>query len=244
VTASAGGRFLRGARDALVLPAWVIGFSLSGIGPLAREVGHPIEIAMASTLLVWAGPAQVLFYGSIAAGAAWGTIALAVCLSSLRFLPMTVSILPLLRRPGQGAFEQALLAHYVTVTTWTESLRRLPDLPVEGRVPYYLGFSNACILVSAGMTGVGYLLSGALPLTLGAGLLFLTPVFFTLSLTAGARALPDAVALVLGFALTPLATLLAGRGFDTLLTGVVAGTVAYLIGRARRRPADFEALPP
>ena len=79
MTASSRGLFLLGFRDAAVLPAWVIGFSLSGIGPLAREVGHPIEIAMASTLLVWAGPAQVLFYGSIAAGAAWGTIGLAVC---------------------------------------------------------------------------------------------------------------------------------------------------------------------
>ena len=135
MTGAAVRHLLRGARDAVTLPAWVIGFSLSGIGPLAREVGHPIEVAMASTLLVWAGPAQVLFYGSIAAGATWGTIALAVCLSSLRFLPMTVSLLPLLRRPGQGALEQALLSHYVTVTTWTENLRRLPGLPVEGRVP-------------------------------------------------------------------------------------------------------------
>ena len=39
-----------------------------GIGSLARDVGYPVDVAVLSTILVWAGPSQVLFFASIAAG--------------------------------------------------------------------------------------------------------------------------------------------------------------------------------
>lgn len=226
--------FLRGARDALTLPAWVVGLALLGVGSLAYDVGHPVAAAVLSTILIWAGPAQVIFYGGLASGTALPLIAIAVCLSSIRFLPMTMSILPLLRRPGQGIAMQLLIAHYVAVTVWVESLRKLPDLDEDQRLAYYFGFANTCIATSAAMTALGFYLSTALALPFVAGLLFLTPVFFTLSLIAGARSRLDWSALVLGAALAPLFGLLVGKDFDLLLTGIVGGTAAYLIGRKRR----------
>jgi predicted branched-subunit amino acid permease len=228
--------FLRGLIDALLLPAWVVGIALIGVGSLARDVGYPMGVAVLSTLLVWAGPAQVLFFGAIAAGAAWSAIALAVGFSSLRFLPMTVSLLPLLRRPGQGTLMQMFLAHFVAVTVWTEGLRRLPAMPVEQRVGYYLGFGLACIGLSCLGTALGYLLVGQVPKPVAAALLFMSPLFFLLSLVAGLRRMPDAVAVVLGFALTPVATYLIPGGFDLIVAGLIAGTVAFGLGR-RRRPA-------
>ena len=57
----AGGAFLRrGARDALVLPAWIVGTSLLGIGSLARDAGFPAGAAVVSTVFIWAAPAQAL----------------------------------------------------------------------------------------------------------------------------------------------------------------------------------------
>ncbi|WP_052340891.1 AzlC family ABC transporter permease [Salinarimonas rosea] len=226
---------LRGVRDALVLPAWVVGFALVGVGSLAQDVGHPLGAAMLSTLLIWAGPAQVVFYGSLAAGVALPLIAAAICLSSIRFLPMTIALMPLLRRPGQGLLAQIAIAHYIAVTVWVESLRRLPRMPAEERLPYYLGFANACLLTTTALTGVGWFLSGTLPAPLASGLLFITPVYFTLALAAGARTAVDVTAIVLGFALAPAFGYLVGRDFDLLLTGLVGGTIAYLVGRARRR---------
>jgi len=226
--------FLRGVRDALALPAWIVGLALLGVGSLAHDVGHPIGAAVLSTLLIWAGPAQVIFYGGLASGTALPLIAVAVCLSSIRFLPMTMSMLPLLRRPNQSIAMQFLIAHYVAVTVWVEGLRRLPDLDPDQRIAYYFGFANACIIISAAMTGLGYYLSTALALPLVAGLLFLTPVFFTLSLIAGARNRLDWSALALGALLAPLFGVLVGKDFNLLLTGVIGGTVAYLIGRKRR----------
>ena len=229
-----GSVFLRGVRDALALPAWIVGLSLLGVGSLARDVGHPAEAAMLSTLLIWAAPAQVILYGGLATGTALPAIAAAVCLSSIRFLPMTMSLLPLLRRPGQGLVVQLLVAHYTAVTVWVEGLRRLPALPPEERLPYHLGFANAVLGLSAVLTYLGYYLVGALPVPLAAALLFLTPVFFTIALAAGAQAVADWLAIGLGFALAPLFGVLVGRDFDLLLTGLIGGTLAYGVGRGRR----------
>jgi predicted branched-subunit amino acid permease len=227
--------FFRGIKDALSLPAWVVGLSVLGIGGLARDVGHPAGAALMSTLLMWAGPAQVILYGGLAAGAALPAIALAVCLSSIRLLPMTMSVLPLLRRPGHGIGIQLLAAHYVAVTVWVESLRRLPSMPVEQRFSYFLGFANTTLSVSSLLTFLGYYLAGALPTPFAAGLLFLTPVFFTISLSAGARSVADWSAISMGFLVTPMFTMTVGRDLDLLATGIFGGTAAYLIGRIRGR---------
>ena len=238
--------FRRGAFDALALPAWIVALSLVGVGSLARDVGYPLPVAMLSTLLVWAGPSQVLFFGSIATGAAWSAIALTVAFASLRFLPMTVALLPLLRQPGQGVVTQAHLAHYTAVTVWAESLRRLPDIPPERRVPYFLGFANACIWLSAGSTALGYLAVGAVPVPVAAGLLFLSPVFFMVSIVAGARRIADYAAIILGFVLAPVFDRLIGGGFDLIMAGLAGGGVAFMmrrVGRDRGTPRGGEGAP-
>ncbi|KRE13495.1 hypothetical protein ASE63_18685 [Bosea sp. Root381] len=227
---------LAGMRDALSLPAWVVGFGLVGIGSLARDVGYPVEVAVLSTILVWAGPSQVIFFASIATGAAWSAIALAIGFASLRFLPMTVAIMPLLQRPGQSVRMQLLLAHYVAVTAWTEGLRRLPGMPPHQRVVYFLAFANTCMLVSSIGTFLGYYLLGELPIPLAAGLLCLTPIFFLASLSAGLRHRGDIVAIVLGLALAPICDRFIGGGFDLIVAGLVAGTIAFFFRPRKRGP--------
>ena len=225
----------RGARDALSLPAWIVGVSLLGIGSLARDAGVPAGAAVLSTVIMWAGPAQTIFFASIAAGAGLPVVAFAVTLSSIRLLPMTMAILPLLRRPGQGLAVQLAAAHFIAVTMWVEGLRRLPPLPVAERVPYFFGFAHACLVVCTVTTYVGYFLLGALPLPLAAGLLFLTPIFFTVSLVAGANGMADWAAMLLGSALAPFFNVLLGKDFDLLAAGLIGGTAAYAFGKLRRR---------
>lgn len=226
---------LAAARDALSYPAWLVGFGLVGIGSLARDVGYSVDVAVLSTILVWAGPSQVIFFASIAAGAAWSAIALSVAFASLRFLPMTVALLPLLRRPRQGLGLQLLLAHYVAVTAWAEGLRRLPAVPEHHRVTYYLAFANTCMLVSSIGTFCGYYLLGQLALPLAAGLLCLTPLFFLVSLSAGIRHRGDALAMALGLAIAPVLHLTLDSSFDLIITGLIGGTVAFLLRPGSRR---------
>jgi predicted branched-subunit amino acid permease len=152
----------------------------------------------------------------------------------MRFLPMTLAILPLMRRPGQGLVTQIAAAHLVAVTTWVEGLRRMPKMPVPDRLPYFLGFALACIAVSAAATYVGFFLVGALPVPLAAALLFLTPVFFSVSLVAGAQGTGDWTAILLGVGLAPAFNAVLGKDFDLLATGLIGGSAAYLVGRGRR----------
>jgi predicted branched-subunit amino acid permease len=235
--ASARAAFRRGGRDALSLPAWVLGLSILGIGSLARDAGFPAGAAVLSTAVIWAGPAQAIFFASIAAGTSLPVVAFAVTLSSIRLLPMTVAILPLLRRPGQGILTQLAAAHFIAVTMWVECLRRLPPLAPAERVPYFFGFALVLLVVCTATTYIGYFLLGALPIALAAGLLFLTPIFFTVSLVAGAQSLSDWVAMILGAVLAPGLQLVVGKDLDLLAAGLLGGSAAYAAGRVRRRSA-------
>ena len=226
--------FRAGILHGLGLPAFVLMASLIGVGGLTRDIGFPMWAGVLSTLLIWAGPAQVLLFGSLAAGASLPAIAIAVSLSSIRFLPMVVSLIPLLRGPRVGTFKLLIAAHFVAVTSWTEGRRLLPDMPVPERYPFYLGFALTIMAAAAFATGMGYYLIGALPGPLAAALLFTTPMFFTLSLVAGAKAIGDWLALALGFMLAPVSTVMVGGDFDLLVVGLMGGTLAYLIQRSHR----------
>ncbi|MDB5592519.1 AzlC family ABC transporter permease [Enterovirga sp.] len=229
---------LGGIRDAALGPAWIVGFSLLGVGSLARDAGHPIGAAMLSTVAIWAAPAQLILYAGIASGGLLLAAAISVALSAIRLLPMTIAILPLLRRPGQSLLTQLGLAHLVAATAWIEGMRRLPTMPEERRVPFFVGFALTCMAISTAMTAAGFLLVGALPRPLAAAILCLTPIYFTVAMTGAARHRGDWAAIGLGLGLLPVAQLLIGRDYDILAVGLVGGTAAYLVDRASQgRPA-------
>lgn len=232
------GWFWKGLRDGIGVPALLLMTTMCGIGGLVRDVGFPVWAGTLSTLLIWAGPAQVILFGAIAAGASLPATAFAIALSSARFLPMTVSILPLVRRGDAGLFSILLASHFVSMTTWVEGLRRLPFVPDRGRMPYFLGYGTMILGAGAIMTHVGYYLYALLPTFLVAGFLFTTPLFFSSAMLASARSIADWLALAVGFFLTPFVAPYLPAGFDFLIIGVLGGTLAYLVHRrARAREA-------
>ena len=227
--------FAEGVRQAMSGPAFFVAVAMIGVGGLARVAGFPAGAAFASTLLIWAGPAQVLFFGAIAAGTALPAVALSISLSSIRFLPMCLTILPMLRTKRTRFLTLFVAAHFVAVTVWAESLRRLPDIERNARLPFFFGFAIACILNTAAFTTLGYYLTVALPTPLGIGVLFLTPVYFLSTLVRNARSPIDWLAMLFGLALSPLTQAWVGGGFDLFVLGAVGGTGAYVAGRALDR---------
>jgi predicted branched-subunit amino acid permease len=228
---------LAGMRDALGLASITIAFSLVGIGGLARDVGYPMLAGALSSALMWAGPAQVLLFGSIAAGTALPLIAVAILFSSLRFFPMTMSIMPLLNEPRRPTWQLLPAAHLVSITNWVEGMRRLPSLPAAERYPYFCGFGLTVLASGTLATAAGYHLVAALPPALAAALLFTTPMFFTVNLVAGARTLLDAVPILFSTFIIIIAPFMIGRDYDLMVAGLVGGTAAYLIMRRQRRRA-------
>ncbi len=225
---------LAGVRAALALPAWIVGFSFMGVGSLARDAGHPIAAAMLSTVLIYAAPAQLILYTSLAGGGLVIAAGIAVGFSAIRLLPMTLAIMPYLRRPGQSVATQWLLVHPVAATIWIENMRSLPGMEPAARVPFYAGFALVCMSICVAMTGLGYGLVGALPVPLAAGLLCLTPIYFTIAMAGGAQRIGDWLAIGLGLGLLPVAQAVVGSDFDLLVAGLLGGTAAYGIDRVQR----------
>jgi predicted branched-subunit amino acid permease len=227
----------QGVRDALGLASITICFSLIGIGGLVRDIGYPMTAGALSTALMWAGPAQVLLFGSLAAGTALPLIALAILFSSLRFFPMTISIMPLLNEPRRPVWQLMLAAHLVSITNWVEGMRRLPDMPSVERYPYFCGFGMTVLVSGTVATAVGYYLIGALSPVLAAALLFTTPMFFTVNLTAAAKTALDALPILLSVIIILMAPFTIGTDYDLMTAGLIGGTIAYLVERRMRRRA-------
>lgn len=208
--------------------------SLIGVGGLARDVGYPMGAGVLSTILIWAAPGQMVLFGAIAAGASLPAAAIAVSLSSVRFLPMCVALLPMMRRPGTPTWQLLLISHYVAITAWVHSMRVMPNMPPEERIPYFLAFSNTVLIAATIATGAGYYLIGQLPTAFAAGLLLTSPLFFLVNMVASARQAVDWLALGFGFGIAPIAIALVPAGLDLLVEGLVGGTLAYLVHRLIR----------
>jgi predicted branched-subunit amino acid permease len=203
-----------------------------GIAALAQDYGFSLAWLMASTVLVWAGPSQVIMISALGAGATLFETAVAVTLSCVRFLPMVVALLPLMKGPRTRTRDLLLPAHFTAASMWVESFRLLPGVPPERRVAYCNGLGVG--FMSCGLIGciIGYLLTASLPPLLTAALLFLTPMSFLVSTARNARSLTDRLALALGLIICPL-LVYAEIGLDLMWTGIIAGTAAYGVHRAR-----------
>ncbi|MFC7052713.1 AzlC family ABC transporter permease [Hansschlegelia quercus] len=228
--------FWSGARGALSVPGFVLYGSFFGFGAMTHDFGWPIWAAGLSTLLIWAAPGQLVLAGALASGAGIGASALAVSISAVRLLPMVVAILPVLKTPQTRFGTRLLAAHYVAVTAWFEGQRRTQVMPREGRMPYFLGLANGLVAGSAVATVSGHAAAGVLPPALAIGLLGLTPVYFLLSLERGAHGVGERVAIVVGLVMAPFVSQMS-PSFDLLWTGIIGGTLSFLIDRtvARRR---------
>src|SRR4051794_39436710 len=111
-----------------------------GLGALAHEVGFSFWWMALSTMLIWAAPAQVILVSTLHTAALF-EVALAVTLSSVRFLPMVAAILPVMRRPGVRQRDLILPMHLTAISVWVEGTRLLPLMP--GRAPHRI-LQRAC----------------------------------------------------------------------------------------------------
>jgi predicted branched-subunit amino acid permease len=213
--------------------AYVLIGTYIGIAALAHDFGFSLWWVMASTVLVWAGPAQLILVSALGSGATAVETALAVALSSARLLPMVISLLPVLRQPTTRLRELALPAHLTAVSLWIEALRLLPAMPRERRIPFANGLGLSFMLAAHVGTCIGFYLAAALPPLLTAGLLFLTPMSFLISTVRNCRLLVDWLALAFGLVLGPLLAIWE-VGLDLLWTGIVSGSLAYGVHRLRQ----------
>lgn len=226
--------FFAGARAACFsVMSYVLIGTYIGIAALAHDFGFSVWWVMASTVLVWAGPGQVILISSLGTGAPLIEAVVACSLSSARLLPMVISLLPIMRSPDTPLHKLLLPAHLTAVSMWIELQRLLPAVPREARIAFGNGLGLAFMMAAHVGTVVGFYLATSLPSWLTAGMLFITPMSFLISTTRNCRLLMDWLALAFGLVVGPV---LAWQqvGLDILWTGLGAGTAAYALHRLRK----------
>jgi predicted branched-subunit amino acid permease len=205
-----------------------------GIGALAHDSHFSLGWVLGSTVLVWAGPAQIILISMLGSGATAVQAAIAVTVSAIRLFPMVVSVLPLMKTPQTKRRHLVLATHFIAVTLWVECYRLLPKVPHERRIAFTHGLGCGRLTVCLVATTLGYGLAANLPPLFAAAILLLTPLAFLLSTARNCKQVSDVLALVLGIALYPLVSML-HTGVDILISGVTAGTIAYGVHWWRER---------
>jgi predicted branched-subunit amino acid permease len=225
---------VQGAREAAGVPAAVLAAGYMGFGALAAGNGLPLDYAVASTLVIWALPGQLMLVEAAALDASFVAIVLTVALSSARFLPMTVVLMPLMRHARHRGWHYYVAAQLLSLTGWTAAMVRLPDLERGERLAWLYGFASVCLGASALATAAGYLVADLLTPLARAGLVFMAPMYYLLILLGGIRDRPVAVALACGAVLGPLTHLVTPQ-WSVLAGGLIGGTLAWLVLRGARR---------
>jgi len=202
-----------------------------GIGALAHDFGFSLAWMVLSTLLIWAAPAQLILISTLGT-AALVEVALAVTLSSVRFLPMVAALLPTLRSAGTRQRDLLLPMHMTAISVWVEGMRLVPTRPRAERVAFYNGLGAGLMLAAVIASATGYYLAARLPPLLAAALLFFTPLAILMVAARNSRTLLDGLAFGLGLVVGPMVAA-SKIGLDLMWTGLIAGTIAYVVHRIR-----------
>jgi 4-azaleucine resistance transporter AzlC len=174
--ASPFSEFLAGARDTFPLIVGAIPFGLI-FGALALNSGLSFGGAMAMSLFVFAGSAQFIAAGLLAAGTQWPVIVLTTFVVNLRHILYSATLAPHLRRLSQHW--QIPLAFWLTDETFVivaERYSRSSASPY--RHWYYLGSAIFMYFNWQVCTFLGLTIGQYLPNAAGWGLDFAMPVTF------------------------------------------------------------------
>jgi predicted branched-subunit amino acid permease len=214
------------------VPSAVLIAGFVGFGALAAAQAIPLPIAVASTAVIWALPGQLIFVEMHTLDAPVVATVIAVMLSSARFLPMTMMLMPEVRDPAHKPWKYYVAAQLLSLSGWTMAVVRFPEMPRERRLPWLYGFTLVLMAVSALSTAAGYLGADRLPPLVRLGLVFMVPMYYLLILTGAVRERVAALGLACGAVAGPLAYVVSPE-WSVPLGGIAGGTVAYALLRKR-----------
>ncbi len=241
-----------GIIEALGVPAAVLGAGFLGYGSLVADAGYSVWMMLMATFAIWALPGQLVLLEMAGGGAALTATVFAVSLSAARFLPMTLTLMVLMRERsgGRRLWHFLVAAQLVSMTTWAVAMQRFSDphpktatehalrTDIAARWYYFVGFSTLCISAAAICGVIGVLLIGALPPLARFGLALLTPLYFFVTLVGEARSRMQVLAL-LGGAISALVLQTLSSNWSLLGAGLIGGTIAWWCRKpATPKPTD------
>ena len=225
--------FAHGAANIISLPAIILMSVFVGYGGIAREAGLTLGQTAFSVPTIWAFPSHLLLVAGISSGASLIAVAFAVTLASIRMMPMTMALIPEIRTPRSRLWQLWAVSNFVAITAWVHTLQRAPELPREGRLPYFIGFAFTLSMASMLVASITFVLSAQFPVLLMASLYFLTPLYFAISIWRSSRYLGEYAALFAGLLLGPVLAMWTSD-FNILLAGLLGGLIGYGVHRVQK----------
>ncbi len=221
--------FQKAILDSLSLPVFILLTTMMGFGSLAQSVGFSPEMSALATALIWGLPGQLAMVELTTTGQDLVAIIFACSLANARFFPMVVSFIPSMTRDRSSFPKLALYAQLLSINSWAVCLRKFPEIDPDYRQLYFMVFAISILTAAIVGTLLGYYASAVLPDAFVLGLIFLSPLFFALILSAVPKA-GERASLILGCLVVPLAHWYF-PSFDLLITGVVGGSLGFFLGR-------------
>ena len=210
-------------------PAIALGCCFIAIGALLKNVGFNIQESIFSTMIIYALPGSLVMAESILIGASLLSIFIAVWFVNARLYPMAVSLFPLMMDESQPKWKYYLSCHFIAVSAWLIMKSGYETIDKKDRVDFWIGIGTATWSVSVLATILGFYLSDYLNKDMLMGLAILNPIYFTCMMVGAMKTLQITLSVVLGALFGPIFYFFSPE-WSILLGGLIAGTVAFLIG--------------
>ena len=223
--------FLKGYKSILKpdSPAIALACCFVAIGALLKNVGFNIQESVLSTLLIYALPGSLVMAESILIGASLLSIFIAVWFVNARLYPMAVSLFPLMMDDSQPKWKYYLSCHFIAVSAWLIMKSNYEEVEKKNRVDFWIGIGTATWSVSVLATILGFYLADYLNKDMLMGLAILNPIYFTCMMVGAMKTLQITLSVSLGAILGPIFYFFSPE-WSILLGGLIAGSIAYLIG--------------
>lgn len=201
-------------------------------GAAVQEAGLSPGWALLACWGIYGMPGQLMLVQAAATGWAGGVgvAVMGAVAVNARFLPMAVSLTPVLSARSRWKLLPAV--PFVAVTPWAAAMRTLPTIERPQRIGWFLGFGMTSWVVAGSAALSGFFIAGALGPEARAALLFVNPLYYALLLAADLDKPAPRRAVLCGAAAAAMAFVLPSA-MALLAAGLVGGTVAFLLGRRR-----------
>ena len=210
-------------------PAIALGASFIAIGALLKNLGFTIQESIFSTFLTYALPGSLVMAESMLIGASLLNIFLAVWLVNARLYPMTVSLMPLVMHKNQPRWKYYLSCHFVAVSSWLIMKSNYQKIEKEHRIDFWIGVGTSTWLIGIFSTMLGFYSADYLNKDMMVGLAIVNPIYFMCAMIGVMKTKSISFAIILGAILGPSFYFLSPE-WCILFGGIVAGTIAFLIG--------------
>ena len=210
-------------------PGIALGASFIAIGALLKNIGFTIQESIFSSFLIYALPGSLVLAESMIISASLLNIFLAVWLVNARLYPMTVSLMPLVIDKNQPRWKYYLSCHFVAVSSWLIMKSNYKKIDKKYRIDFWIGIGTATWLIAIFATIIGYFSANFLNKDMMIGLAIVNPIYFLCAMVGVMKSKSITSAIILGAIFGPVFYFISPE-WCILFGGVIAGTIAFIIG--------------